>query len=273
MKKSLLFSLLILAFYHPTNAKKDLTKIAGEITQEGKTLYKIDMASWYGTDIFLARFKDKKDQIGGYFSYIEDGMAKCVFFSNQNHHKVLATFTFDSTYNTETAIVSDEERLFTTSEFELYEMRRLALEQMQSDTMFKTYKGSRLNLIPVIFKNERKVYIISAPYESNLVVIGNDYLVSYNEKLEITSKRKLHKSYIPIRNEKNEEDLVSMHSHLQGMDEFITPTDICTIMQYQKTEKWKQHYVVTKDYISIWDCKTNNLLILTMKAWKKMSKD
>ena len=70
-RKLLIISTLLLCF---TNlyAKKDLAEIAAEIVTEGKTLYRIDMASWYGTDALKENYKGDMDSLGGYFSYVED---------------------------------------------------------------------------------------------------------------------------------------------------------------------------------------------------------
>ena len=240
--------------------------------QEGRALYRTDMASWYGTDLFMARFPEKRDDIGGYFSYLQDDKAVCVFYSSNGNHKVLATFTFDSTYNVDKADVSGEERPFTAQELELYDMRRLTTEQLSKDSMFKIYDRTSLNLIPIVYGGERKVYIVTGPQDDDVIVIGNDYLLTFNEKMELSSKRKLHKSYIPLKNENREKDVETIHTHLKDMDPFITVTDICTLMEYGERQQWKQHYVVSPDYVSIWNCKQNSLFILTMDAWKKISK-
>ena len=36
------------------------------VVEEGIRLYKSEMASWHGTDLFLERYKDREN-IGGYF--------------------------------------------------------------------------------------------------------------------------------------------------------------------------------------------------------------
>jgi hypothetical protein len=38
-----------------------------------------------------------------------------------------------------------------------------------------------------------------------------------------------------------------MHSHLPETGDFITPTDICTLMPYEKFANWKTHNVVSKN--------------------------
>ena len=64
-----------------------------------------------------------------------------------------------------------------------------------------------------------------------------------------------------------------MHSHLPEYNEIITPTDICTTMLYQDYTKWENHTVLSKEYVSIWDCEKNELIILTREAWEKTAKD
>jgi uncharacterized protein YmfQ (DUF2313 family) len=83
----------------------------------------------------------------------------------------------------------------------------------------------------------------------------------------------LHKNIIPIEygdDESGAKQLGSMHSHLKSTGPFITPTDICTLMLYTPSAGWEWHYVMSKKYISIWNCKENSLLILTQKAWKQI---
>ncbi len=55
--------------------------------------------------------------------------------------------------------------------------------------------------------------------------------------------------------------------------ELITATDICTLMLYEKFANWTTHNVVSKKYLSIWDCQTDELVILPMKTVKKINKD
>lgn len=57
-------------------------KQTDSIVEEGKRLYKSEMASWYGTDVFLEQFK-AREKIGGYFSYSDNDVNKCIFFSKE----------------------------------------------------------------------------------------------------------------------------------------------------------------------------------------------
>jgi hypothetical protein len=52
------------------------------ILKEGTFLYRLEKASWYGTDNFLAYFPDLGDSTGGYLSYETDGnFINTIFFS------------------------------------------------------------------------------------------------------------------------------------------------------------------------------------------------
>ena len=65
MKKlyALLFIFLFLSF-----SAQDLQKVANEIKDEGIILYRSEMASWYGTDIFIANYPQRENISGFFFS-------------------------------------------------------------------------------------------------------------------------------------------------------------------------------------------------------------
>jgi len=68
-----------------------------KILEEGKLLYRLEKASWYGTDDFLVRFVDKRDSIGGYLSYqTEDEKVNCIFYSRFDKTKILVRYQFDN---------------------------------------------------------------------------------------------------------------------------------------------------------------------------------
>ena len=92
---------------------------AQPIVDEGKRLYKSEMASWNGTDLFLENYKDRAN-IGGYFSYTIDEISKCVFFSKVDRPKVIGTISFDSSFSTKSSKIDLTERDFSNYENDLY---------------------------------------------------------------------------------------------------------------------------------------------------------
>jgi len=133
MKKQIILIVALLVSLNAFSQNK-LAKKYSPIVKEGKLLYKSEMASWYGTDLFLEQYKNKAN-IGGYFSYVEDERSICVFFSKESNDEpmVIGTITFDKTYNPKTAKTDLSERKFTNTEKSLYTIRNLALEEINSD--------------------------------------------------------------------------------------------------------------------------------------------
>jgi hypothetical protein len=64
-----------------------------------------------------------------------------------------------------------------------------------------------------------------------------------------------------------------MHTHLPEEVDFITATDICTLMLYGKSTGWRQHNVVSQKYLNIWNIKTNDLIVLTIEGLKKIDEN
>lgn len=267
-----LFSLLVTSI--TVFGQEDLGKISDSLVAEGLRLYKSEMASWYGTDIFLEKYKNREN-VGGYFSYSDNNFAKCIFFSKGDTPKVIGTISFDTSYNVNNAQVDLNEREFTGNENELWAIRRIALKTINSDTLFKSYKNTNLNLIPLNSNGQKKVYVLTGPKENGVVIFGNDYLLTFNDNNELISKKQLHKNIIFINYGTSGDTTIvgTIHTHLPETGDLITATDICTLMLYEKFAKWQQHYVMSKNYVSIWDCNKNILAILTRKAWDNIYDD
>lgn len=255
------------------NAQLTMAKETAHIVKEGKLLYHSEMASWHGTDIFVEKFKDKTANIGGYFSYLDNDSYKCLFFSKGENPKVIGSVTFDKTYTLDKAVSEAQERDFTDEERTYYEIRKLALKQINTDTLYKKYNNTSLNLIPIINEEEKKVYVLTGPKNHGTVIIGNDYLLTFDKENELVEQKRLHKNIIPLNYAEQGKTTTTVHSHLPETGYFITPTDICTLMLYGKFANWKQHYVISAKYICIWDFEKNDLLTLTKEAWERIAKD
>lgn len=269
---TIILALLTVSVFGQKNPMEE----AQPIVAEGKLLYKSEMASWYGTDIFLENYKNREN-IGGYFSYSENDISKCVFFSKSKNPKVIGTISFDKTYNVKTAKTDLSERDFTTNENDLYIIREIALLEAKSDTLFKKYNNTNLNFIPLINGNEKKVYILTPPQENGVVIFGNDYLLTFDKNNKLTHKKQLHANLIAINYGGKEEDgnhvVGAMHTHLPETGDFMTATDICTLMLYEKFAKWKTHNVVSEKYLSTWNCETDQLTVVPMDEVEKINKD
>ncbi|MEO6150942.1 MAG: hypothetical protein ABIN95_08790 [Mucilaginibacter sp.] len=253
----------------------DLAKIADSIQTEGETLYKSEWASWYGSDIFLEQCKSKAGSQAGYISYDNGKGLVNIFFSKDAEPLVLATTTFAYGFDPQKYTLDTVQRKLNKTEKELHTIRQTVIKAMRTDTIYKSFKNSSLNPVPLIYKGNKKVYALTGPNINGVVLFGNDYLVTFNKDNKIKSTVKLHNSLIPIEytksNNGNTTVLASVHNHVKNKSEFITVTDICTIMLYEKFTTWNQCVVLSEKYTSIWDCKKNNLKIIPRSEWEKMN--
>ena len=274
--KQIFFALQLLMVAVSCFGQSKVDKITLPIVAEGKRLYHSEMASWYGTDIFLQQYKNQEN-IGGYFSYPTGAGAVCIFFSKTNIPKVIGAVSFDSTYSVSLARLDLTERRFTDEELSLFMLRTSALLTVaQQDTVFRRYSNTANNVVPLISNSERKAYVFTAPKQSGTVIFGNDYLLTFDVSNKVSSIKKLHQNIISVEYGKKGEEgsiaLETMHTHSAATGDFITATDICTLMLYEKNTGWKQHSVISANYLSIWDCQTNQLVILTKKALDRIDK-
>jgi hypothetical protein len=254
--------------------RKVLERLTDSIQTEGKTLYRSEWASWYGTDIFTEKCADKRNRIGGYISYETKNGLNNVFFTKGESPTVLSTISFSNDLNPKKYTLDTTARGLSVVEKEYYDIRTAVIKRMTTDTVFKYYKDCSLNPVPIINKGTKRVYLLTAPNVNGVVLFGNDYQVNFNKKNEISTIVKLHNSLIAVKSGKEKDStktvLSSYHSHVEGKDPFMTATDICTMMLYHQFTTWNTFAVISKDYVSNWDCNKNELVILTMEAWKKI---
>jgi hypothetical protein len=275
MVRVVLIAILLFSFFK-VDAQVEKQKKA--ILEEGKLLYRSEMASWVGTDLLLGTYPAMQSQLGGYFSYPSgEETTRCVFFDRSDSPQVVARLTFGPDFDPEQAEVDTIRSPFSAVEEDYYQLRQKALQRMRSDTLFEYYENTSFNLIPVIRGKERKVYVLTGPQVSGIVVFGNDYLLTFNRRNQIKSVKKLHQNIIPIDTEitveGDAEMMSTMHTHLETTGDFITPTDVCTLMLYCPYTNWKQHMVVSEKYIQIWNCETQTLAILPRDFFEKEKED
>jgi hypothetical protein len=274
--KSVGLLLIILLHCFLLNAQKGGS--AKAIADEGKRLYKCEMASGFGTSALQERYPGKIKEIGGYFSYPERSKMKCIVYSIDAIPDALATVTLDSSFDIKTADVNITRRPLTAYEKILCSMRKAAFDKINFDTSFKTPDNAALILIPLIEGKAKKVYAITevGPDFPEQIIFGNDYLFTFNDSNKIQSLRPLHKSITAIPCCKNGDGgsrlTATTHAHPAGTSDLITPTDICTMLLYQKFTGWQKHVVVGQKNVSIWNCTNNTLEIISKDAYARRIK-
>lgn len=268
--KNILFFLVLLSSLNSSSQNKE----AQEILDEGKLLFRLEKGSWYGTDDMLQRFKSKKDSVGGYLSYesANNGITT-IFFSRFDHEKILIRYQFDSLPQPQPVYIDTLNNKATILEKDLVTLRQDAKEKVyvNEDDFFRFYRSTSFNIIPLIKNKERKVFILTGPKVPDVVLIGNDYRLTYNDNNEFVKKEKLHNSLLQFEyksKNKNNTTLTTFHSHVTTR--YISSTDICTLLLYKDYVEWNQHIVMSESDVSIFNLDKESLLTLSRKAWEKI---
>ncbi|MCE3283353.1 MAG: hypothetical protein K0Q66_2090 [Chitinophagaceae bacterium] len=267
-KTALVFGFIVVAY----TGESQRADPVDSIIREGQLLYRLEMASWTGTEIFFKKYQSP-DQPVGYFSYEYNHRVHCVFFYEDTAPKVLATISFDTSFSTATARADFRERNFSQYEMNVHYIRELARAEIEKDTLFNYYENTSFSLVPVVDSNTRKVYIFTAPDVKGVAIFGNDYLLQFNKADSLLDKKALHVDFIPVEfgKDTDPEAIETFHLHDQQAGKWISPTDVCTLMLYRRFSKWKQHVVISKTHVSIWDISTNQLSVITKDQWNKMN--
>ena len=260
-------ALLLLPFF---GAAQNLYAIADSLQTEGKRIYQSEITSWHGSDLFIDKYKETNN-IGGYFSYKENQAFKCVFINKGPNPKVIGTVVLDSSFNPKKAQTLLVERELTALERDYWQLRTAAYAALKDSKQFAVYENTSLNIVPLIDGEERKAYVLTGPKSNGLVIFGNDCLLRFNGQNELISFKKIHNNIMPIEFDPTgiNDPVGAVHSHNATTGEFITATDICTLLLYQKFARWSTYFVTGPNHVSIWNCTKNELQLLTREDWEK----
>jgi len=246
-----------------------------KIVQEGKLMSQLEMASFYGTNDMFMRLPHLMMLVGGYVSYLDkDMLITTVFYNLYDTEEVIVRYKFDTYLNPVPIIIDTSNRMATPFENDLIKIRQDAVDRLyaQEDDFFEHYEDLKFNPIPLIYENERKVYLMSFT-EEKIILLGNDYVLYYDDNNEFYKQEKLHSEVIKLdpENDKNSE-IPFATQQTQHLHDAIQPTDVCTLMMYKKYIKWRKHYVFSQKYVSIYDIGKETLEILPIDEWKKTNK-
>lgn len=245
----------------------DKTKV-DSILKEGFYLYKSEAASWAATDLLLRNEKDIQKDVHGYISYISGDTVKTIFITGDTPPKIILTYYFDTTMKVSFCKQDKIQRSPTILENDLISIRNDALYRINGDNkgFYRVYPQTSLNLIPIIYSAINKVIVLTGPQENGVVPFGNDYVLYYAKNGDYIKQEKIHNSYIPTpAGNKNKSVLQAVHSHV--LNDYISSTDICSVLLYKRFITWNQLIVMGRNFTSIWDVQSNKLKIITTKEF------
>ena len=242
------------------------------ITNEGMNLYRLEKAAWFGTDRLMEDHEDLFNIMGGYVTYFNDAQQVVnLFYSKFDSSRILVRFVFDSipTKTPKETIVNSP--IASAQELDLINLKIAALKFIRSDKegFFRSYRNTNLNLIPYVVNNSKKLFIVTGGTITDTVFLGNDYYLEFNDKYEVTQKKRIHQSLIAISTGHNDKEktVATIHSHVD--DTNITTTDICTLMLYRDYVSWDTHMVMGKENVCVFDMKKGKWYLFPKSAFNK----
>lgn len=244
------------------------------ILAEGLRLYQSERSSWVATDLMMATTIDRT-RIGGYLSYLDGDSVRTIFWPKGTAGAVgtplLATYSF---LRQDVRVGTGNHRpagQFTAHEARLFAIRQAAKATLAaSPAEYPVAANTSLNLAMLEDGTDTRVYVLTGPTQVGIVPIGNDHLLTFSADGRLKSTERLHNSYLPMGAGASKTDINSMfHSHLEAHP-FITPSDICSTLLYRHQVPARQHYVIGREYVSIFDIDKQILAIMTRKAFDKI---
>jgi hypothetical protein len=131
----------------------------------------------------------------------------------------------------------------------------------------------------VILKETIEFYGIAGSKSSNKIAFGGDFFMEYDLTLEnkINKWDLIHRNIIPYDFSELKDKLSLIdnlyHNHKGSTGDFITATDLCTMLLYKDFIPTNKFAVKSKHYYSEFNNETLDLNIYTNKFLSKVNKD
>lgn len=229
---------------------QDVDQLSKEIMNEGIELYRNERASWISTDSLTEL---DKQLISNYFTYSDEGKFISVYIDKSD--KIADyKFTFQPLGNLEIELIKKEKNVpLSEKELEILKVRKtaIALSAWHYGQLGYT---QIVNPNVIIFRTspEYIVYVVPGAKQSGLLPIGGDLKMTFRADGELDKIVAIHNNLIPFETEASEEGAHFGHEHKgkRLAKEYMTATDVCTILLYRQYLKGEKHLSVHKKFIS-----------------------
>ena len=270
--KNLLLVLIFNCFAIFSFGQIDLNIERKNILEKGIKLYKLERSAWISSDSTANKINDIN--ISGFVSYFDTNTIKVLFYEKITDDDFLIHFTleFDTTINVNFLNINNQQRRPKSGEKNYIELREGTLDLISHfEKLYTNYENTGKNVAILKEKGKYKIYLMTGSNEYGILPIGNDYEFECKENESIIEYiGKLHQNYMPINYIDMPKNIkAGVHSHSSKSSDFITPTDICTLLLYKDLFTIKEHIVISGKYVSVFNNETLNLLIMNKTEYNK----
>lgn len=258
---SLLISLS--AFAQPT--VQITPKMRIEVAYEGITLYQLETLVQASADYVW----DNADMriLKGYVAFKEDDVFQCIYWNGAyDNLEVIHSFSTEDPEDPTLLRVDNQRRAMTPVEQKYYDMKMQALTFIKGDAeMFNAPNGLRLNINFVKANDRIKGYIMPYTTQDSLIPLGNDYIINFTKGGEMIDYDVIHTDFLEIDVTKLRKDSDGTIKTVQSLENsevpHISQTEICNLLLYSPYHEAHEHYVVSDQYVSIFNLEKRFLII------------
>ncbi len=229
---------------------QDLEQLSNKILAEGIELYRNEKASWISTDSVP---EADRELVNGYFSY-SDGKNYFSIYVDKTDKSAVYKFTFSPVGNLEIELIQTEKNIpLSESEINILSVRKKAVGL--SSMWYQQFGYTQIvNPNIIIYRTEPEfiVYAIPGAKQHGLLPIGGDLRMTFKPDGELNRIDPIHNNLIPLNTDTPEETAYMAHEHRgkRLAKEYMTSTDVCTLLLYRQFLKEEKHLSVHKKFIS-----------------------
>lgn len=240
----------ILIFFASVAIGQDFEKLSKEILTEGIELYRNERASWISTDSVP---EQDRELVNGYFTN-KNGENYISIYVDKTDKNAVYKFTFQPVGDLEIQLTQTEKNIpLSTTEMNILKVRKKAAGL--SSMWYVQFGYTQIvnpNVIIYQTAPEFVVYVIPGAKQNGLLPIGGDLKMTFKPDGELDKLDAIHNNLIPFETHTPEETAYLGHEHRgkRLAKEYMTSTDVCTLLLYRNYLKENKHLSVHKRYIS-----------------------
>jgi hypothetical protein len=270
--KTIIFLTSIL-FFQTTFAQDKFEDVKKKILDEGFLLYKLRKAETNSIEK-IGKPKDYENCV----TYFNKDSLVTLFYtkkdSNEADFEINQIVIHDTTLGVK--FITQRQLLKKPNQSEL-ELISLKDHHKQSKYPLD-FSPEDIGRYVILYKKENYylIYCMKFDHNENVLPLGGDYCFKkiYSDKY-YNLPDLFHRNYIPIdmSSTLTVGAVASMHNHLGSTSNYITPTDICTLLLYKDKNPFKEHLVISRRHISKFNTEDMSLIIMKKKEYNKKYND
>lgn len=278
MKKLIIISLLI--FSTMITYSQNIDSLTNEILKEGLKLYNLERIAWVSTDLIVDESQSNLYLFNGYLAYEDSNIYKAIYYDYSSFDtEVIFTAICNnknSIENINTKLIK-ERRKPTEKELQLITIKEKATEIVIGSSNLNRY--SHLFTYNLVISDKDSCfdcYLLPGSNSDSIFYVGGDYCLTLSKDGELLSIVPIHNGLLPMKPIKDGPQInETIHTHIKGFSQFITPSEICQFKLYSKIVlNCTKHKILATEngYISVFDSENNTLEILPYSEYEKRNK-